>query len=153
MNQKGFTLIEMIIAVAVLTTLSVIAMPNFVHNFQNMRLDNEASELAVCLEHLREKTMHYQAIHNDFTEVGGEVAPKFEFRGNRYVLREGLNVIHSHELPSFIHCSMDKKNVVFYPRGAANPTTITMSSGNRVRYVIIDIAGRVRVSENPPKNW
>ena len=89
-------------------------------------------------------------VHSDFSGVEGEALPKFELNADGYGTRVSGKDIFWYPLPKDVKlvCSSE---VIFRMTGSAQPMTITLQSGNEVRYVIIDVVGRVRVSLAPPE--
>ncbi len=66
MNQKGFTLIELMIVVAIIGILAAIAIPNF----RNYSLRAKRSELPINLKAIKTASVAYQAEYDAFLTLG-----------------------------------------------------------------------------------
>ena len=61
----------------------------------------------------------------------------------------GKEKVSQYTLPKDIKL-ITSNDVNFRMTGDAQPATLTLQSGKEVRYIVIDVVGRVRVSLTPP---
>lgn len=151
-DRRGFALTELLLAVGVLLLVGALALPTVWRVGQAMRLDGEAARLAAAIMKHRETIMSRQAIDSGFPSASGETEPFFTLTATEYFIRIGTARKERHALPAGITMEPGQPTARFLPNGSATPMTIRMSAGGEVRYVIVDVAGRVRVSPDPPKS-
>lgn len=159
MNERGFTLVETIVAVSVIGILSAVAMPMLALGMRTARLDYEAARMATELRYLREMTMNYMPVHSDFEGITVSGATPFmRIKSNGYAINKGTVDIEGHkrELPDFMSCgfvsTVTRAEIKFEHDGTVKPpATVKMTGGDETRYIIVDSVGRVRVSKTPPQ--
>jgi len=149
-RESGFTLIEMMIVIAVLAIMAAIAIPNFMSLLPGMRLNGAARQVMGDLMAARMNAVkqnnefkvffgspsanQYQILdddNNDGTADGGEAITTKNIQDNYYDVTLGSNI-----------------NPTFYPRGTANGNgTITLTSTNSgdSKSVTVIITGRVKI--------
>jgi type IV fimbrial biogenesis protein FimT len=76
-RQRGFTLMELVITIAVLAILTTLAVPSFVQFIQNNRLSSEANELVAALQYGRSEALRrgeevQVCSSSDQTSCGGD---------------------------------------------------------------------------------
>ena len=150
MDEKGFGLLEAALAAMVAGLLAAVAMPRLFFHYQALALDHEAARLAAALSAYREEAVYAAAQRQEFLDAGKYTVPEFRLEKNSYMVIVNGKIRRRHTLPSGIEMNRGRKTVDFYGTGNAEPMTITLRSGTQQRYVIIDLAGRIRVSLAPP---
>ncbi len=150
LDKRGEGVAELLIALLIVSVFAAFAVPRLWGFGTALRLDGEAAQLASELMRYRETVITRQPIHRDFPGAGEEAQPKFELNADGYGTRENGKDVFWHPLPKDIEliCNSD---VDFRMTGDAQPMTIMLQAGKEVRYVIIDVVGRVRVSLTPPQ--
>ncbi|NLZ52781.1 MAG: prepilin-type N-terminal cleavage/methylation domain-containing protein [Thermoanaerobacteraceae bacterium] len=146
-SSKGFTLIEVVLVIAILGLLSIIIVPDLKRTLAKYKLEVAAQELAQNIRLTQQKSI---------TEgVSYKIVLDLNRKDNYQMLlgRRGKLI----KLPSGVYFdwttySEVNKTLVFYPTGAPNRGgTIAIANGEDTLYVIISVAtGRVRIGQTPP---
>jgi len=148
-DSKGFTLVEMMIVVAVMGILAGIAAPNFQTYMAQRRLNGAARQVMTDLMEARMKAVslnqkvkvsfgsnHIYQIWND-TDGNGTVADD-----------EGDDIerdIHPDYYDVTFSASADP---VFQTRGTVSPgSTITLTNSSGSKYVKVALTGRVKIDD------
>lgn len=145
-NQKGFTLIEMIVAIAISATLAGIAIPVYIGMKPSIRLSGAARQI---MGNLMQTRMQSISQNNEFKIF-------FLADNHRYTILDdddGDGDIDSGELTvtQDIH---DKyydvtftwtAEPIFHPRGNASPAAITLTNSSGTKTVAIAMTGRVKM--------
>lgn len=152
MDRRGFSLAEILVTVCVLSLIGAFALPTVWRAGQDVRLEGEAARLAAALMKHRENIMSRQPTHSSFDVASAEATPIFTLTASEYYVQVGTKRQERHPLPSGIALEPEGPTVTFLINGGALPMTIKLRAGGEVRYVIVDVAGRVRVSPDPPKS-
>ena len=149
-DNRGEGLAGLLIALLIVSAFAAFAVPRLWGFGKTLRLDGEAAQLASELMRYREIVITRQSIHKSFPGSGEEAQPIFELNADGYGMQANGKDVFWHPLPKDVKliCSSD---VDFRRTGNAQPMTIMLQSGNEVRYVVIDVVGRVRVSLTPPQ--
>ncbi|MGP1366731.1 MAG: pilus assembly FimT family protein [Schwartzia sp. (in: firmicutes)] len=151
MRERGFSLLEIVLTVGILGTLATFAIPVFARWGGLWQLEYEAARLASEVRYYREVMGTFTHQHPDFLSVSQESTPIFGFSRHEYYLRRGGKLSRRHSLPDGIRLSTSRPELIFSLGGDAVPISFCLQRGMERRYVIIDIAGRVRVSRFPPE--
>ena len=160
LDRRGFGMAELLAVLLFVAVFLSVAVPRLWNVGVVMRLDGEAARLAAKIMEYRETVMTRQHFHSDFLDVASESEPRFDLDRNRYEIWQSSELLYFHDLPAGMELFPmweDGKDPVksngdvhFSRSGNATPMTIKLQSGNEVRYVIVDLVGRVRVSPIPP---
>ena len=150
LDRRGEGLAGLLIALMIVSVLAAFAVPQLWGLGNALRLDGEAAQLASELMRYREIIITRQSVHKSFQGSGEEAQPLFKLKAGGYGMQANGKDIFWHPFPKDVKlfCSSD---VDFRKTGNAQPMTIVLQSGKEVRYVIIDVVGRVRVSLTPPQ--
>lgn len=144
-NQKGLSIIEIIVAVAILATLTGIAMPVYSGMKPSIRLSGATRQIMGDLMWAR-----MQAIsQNNEIKV-------FFLDDHRYKILDddnGNGIVDSGELTltkdmhdEYYDVNFSwTANPIFHPRGNASPATVILTNSNGTRTVTIAITGRVKI--------
>jgi prepilin-type N-terminal cleavage/methylation domain-containing protein len=146
MSRRGFTLLELLVAVALVGVLAAIAVPSFQRQIERWRLGAAARQLVMDLKVARSRAIvggAAQRVH--FTVPGGSYQLERQRPGGAYaavgsatLLPDGVRVVD---------CTAAGDGIGFRPRGHAitfGSVTLRNASGDE-RRVVVDIAGRMRV--------
>jgi len=147
-NSNGYSLIEIVMVIALLGLLSTVAFPNFKRTMSKYKLEVAAYELAQNIRLTQQKS------------ISEGIPCKIVFDLNQ---KNGYQMLSSGrgkfiKLPSGVFFEWTtyyevNKTLSFSPSGAPNQGgTIAIMSGDNTLYVIVSVAtGRVRVARVPPK--
>lgn len=149
LDKRGEGLAGLLVALSIVSVFAAIAVPRLWSFGTALRLDSEAARLATELIRFRETVMTRQPVHRDFRGSGEESPPQFELNADGYGIREDGKDVFWYPLPKDVKLICSSK-VDFRLTGNAQPMTIMLQSGKEVRYVVIDVVGRIRVSLAPP---
>lgn len=138
-NKTGFTLLELIIVVAILGIVSAIAAPNYMNYMAERRLKGAARMVMSDLMAARQKAVSQNinvtvAFTSSYTyTVTGEATA-------RDIRKEYYDVALT-----------ASGNPIFYPRGTAFGTTVTVTSSKTgvSKYVKAASTGRVKIDDTP----
>ncbi len=150
MDEKGFGLLEALLAAMVACLVAAAALPRIVSRHQVLQLEQEATELASALTVFREESIYAAAQRQEFLDASEHQVPVLRFTKTGYTVACNTKIKRRHTVASGIQLIPNRSTAEFYGTGSAQPMTIQLCSGQERRYVIIDVAGRIRVSLTPP---
>ncbi len=144
-DKRGFTLVEMMIVIALLAIIAAIAAPNFQTYMAQRRLNGAARQVMTDLMDARMKavsennqfkvffldTHQYKVLddeNNNGTEDTGETSVTKDIQSDY----PGVTLSAS-------------AHPIFYPRGTAWGTTVTLTNTSGSKSVSVSTAGRVKI--------
>lgn len=147
LNKAGFTLIELMIVIAIIGIVSAIAAPNFRTYMAERRLSGAARMVMSDLMAARQKAVTQ---NNRFSVT---------FSGTQYTILDDDNdngSTDSGEMTEVRNIQTDyydvtipnvTANPVFYPRGTASGTSVTLTSSKtgKSKKVVVALTGRVKI--------
>lgn len=167
--QAGFTLVELMVTIALATVLMLIAIPSFVQFQRNARLSEAVSDFMAAANAARANSMK-QGVNTYLVPLNTVTVPstgaswnsgwqvfadanfdKAYSAGTEDLVSSREAIDSSIAIKTSSGSSLNDKYLLFngsgYPRltnGAFATATIEFSTGDRTRSVIVDLAGRVR---------
>ena len=150
-KKAGFTLVELMIVIAIMAILAGIAAPNFQTYMAQRRLNGAARQVMTDLMAARMKAVSLnQKVKVSFTsdheyEIWNDADGNGTLADN-----EGDDVerdIHPdyHDV-TFFNVSA---NPFFQPRGTAVGSTITLTNSSGSKYVKVALTGRIKIDDTP----
>ena len=145
-KQSGFTLIEMMIVIAVLTIMASIAIPNFMSLLPGMRLNGAARQVMGDLMAARMKAVKL----NKRTKVFFDSSSQYRIcddADNDATVADGEGDVVTRNIQTNYHDVTLTKTAdpVFQARGTATGTTVTVTNPSGSKDVTVAITGRVKV--------
>lgn len=114
-DMHGFTLIELMITLALLTIVVTIAVPNFTFFIQKTRLQSKAEELVGFLQYARSEAVTHRTAATIAVDDDGP-----------WVLSIGSNERRLEHLPAQAQMLADVAAVTYRANGTATPAVITL---------------------------
>ncbi len=155
-RQGGFVLLELIVVVGIMAATGAFILPRAIGSMEDRlnvyRLEQEAQLLAEDARYMEQLAMNYRRVNSTFPAVTADSLPYIEIKSNGYRLRHGDSTIirrRDFEPQDGITMSCNRSKLE-YDANSANNATVTITRNGRKMYVIVDVAGRVRVSQVPP---
>jgi len=119
-KNNGFTFIELVLVILIISSLVALAVPGFRKAFNNMQFEQVSSDISGALNFARANAIFKR------TECRVMIS-----RDKQSFYIEGRsNVYH---MPQGIKINSDKESVSFYPDGRSQSITITLSSSDKIR--------------------
>lgn len=146
-KQSGFTLIEMMVVLAIFAIVAAIAIPNFMSLLPGMRLNGAARQvmgdlMAARMNAVKQNnrfrvffnspgTNQYQILDDDDNDGSADTGEEITTK----------NIQDNYHDVSFSATT----NPIFYPRGTAYGTTVTVTNSSGSKDVKVAITGRVKI--------
>lgn len=135
-HRQGFTLMEMMIGIALIGILTVVAVPNIALFSSGYKLRGAAREVATDLQYAR------------LLAVKENRDIRVDFSSNSYqVVRvSGGTVVKSRSFSSdYSNVTLTNVSITFYSRGNSSANTVTVSIPGRTKNVTVAFTGRVKM--------
>lgn len=148
-NRNGYTLIEVIMVIALLGLLSTIALPDFKKTMTKYKLEVAAYELAQNIRLTQQKSISEGITYKIVFDLNQKNSYQMLSSGRGKLIKLPSGVFFDWTTYSEVN-----KTLSFNPSGAPNQggTIAIVNGDDNTLYVIVSVAtGRVRVSKVPPK--
>ena len=119
-KNNGFTFIELVLVILIISSLAAMAVPGFRKTFNNMQFEQVSSDVSGVLNFARSNAIFKR------TECRVMID-----RDKQYFFVEGASRVYS--MPRDIKIDSDKGSVSFYPDGRAQNITITLNGIDKTR--------------------
>jgi Tfp pilus assembly protein FimT len=144
-GERGATLVELMTVLAVLATGVGLVLPSLGALLPALRLHGAAAEVHAAVHLARGRARATGVMHALVVEPGGRALRVVEDPTGAARTVAGPVALVGGVVASA------NTTIRFSPKGFAVPFgTITVVSEDRVRYVIVNLLGRVRVADAPP---
>ncbi|MFZ2330846.1 MAG: GspH/FimT family protein [Atribacterota bacterium] len=147
-SKNGFTLLELMVVIAIVSTLSVWLFKGIFIAKSNLDLNMAAQQLAATLKECQSCAMY----------TGSDYKVEFYPSINRYRVFCDYNVIKDVQLGNIIlhYTNFTIGRVRFYSLGTPSmggTVTLKTKYGKTLYVIMTPVTARVRISDKPPANW
>ena len=145
-RESGFTLIEMMIVIAVFAIMAMIAIPSFMSWLPGMRLNGAARQVMGDLMAARMKAVKL----NQRTKVFFDNNHQYRIcndADNNTTVGDGEGDVETRDIhPDYSDVAfVSMSDPIFSPRGTATNRTITLQTSSGSKSITISIAGRLKI--------
>ena len=148
-DSKGFTLVEMVIVIAVMAILAAIAVPHFQTYMTQRRLSGAARQVMTDLMAAKMKAVSL----NQDVKVSFGSTHIYQIwndaNGDGTVADDEGDDIERDTHPDYhdVALSMGEiKYIIFYPRGTASNRAVTATNSTGSKTITVSLAGRVKIN-------
>ena len=135
-HPPGFSLVEMLVVIALMGVLLVIAIPNIVQFSSGFKLGGAAREVATDLQYARLLAV----------KENRDIRVDFSTNSYQVVRVSGGTVVKSRSFSTdYSNVTLTNVSITFYSRGNSNANTVTVSIPGRTKNVTVAPTGRVKV--------
>lgn len=133
--RPGFSILELVIALALMGILAAVALPGWSRLLPGYRLDNSARQVQSELHSLKMRA----AAENSGMQLA------FSAGSSQYTIQTDTKVLATKPLPEGI-VIIKAGNVAFSPRGTAGANRVRLrNSAGLCKQIVVSATGRVRV--------
>jgi prepilin-type N-terminal cleavage/methylation domain-containing protein len=144
-NNFGFTLMELMIAIAIVAILSVVAVPNMIEWRNNAQFNSAVRQIKIAIEETRMDAIKANMRSRISFNVGADSfdREKWDLASNAYATPL------THELPpgvTIASSTFTSDELEFSSRGMANNGTLTLQgTAGQTRDIVVTITGSSRI--------
>ncbi|MGB4780501.1 GspH/FimT family pseudopilin [Candidatus Methylomirabilis sp.] len=148
-GQRGFTLVELMVAMAVIGIISVAAIPQFLTFLRAMETRGASQDLATVLQQARELAIARNTNYRVEIEPDNNRLRFVRTSDNVVWTGPGTDAQGYRRLVNQARLTNPTANPTFNPLGAAGGGTITVQNaqGTSALDVVVSSAGRVRIAQ------
>lgn len=153
-NNRGFTLVELMVTIAVLAIIASIAVPSFSENIERQNLDNSSREILVALTEGRSRAVALRStvvVCPDKDSTGTKITPKQCITktiagadGDKFINQNRVVVAN---ISDNINVTSTVPGVVFLPMGNVESTkTFTLCAKGKAKSIQVTPTGAADIS-------
>jgi type II secretory pathway pseudopilin PulG len=147
-RNSGFTLIELVVIVGIISILLVISFKGLLNMKQNMDLNRVAHQLEATLKNCQSKAMY----------TGSYYKIEFHQNLNRYRIFKDFVADRTIQLENIIihNVNFTDNKVGFNKNGSPSmggTVTLKTKNGKKLYVIMTPVTARTRISTTPPENW
>jgi len=151
-KKYGFTLVELMIVLAIMGIVSAIAAPNFINYMADRRLNGAARMVMSDLMAARQKAVSQNNEFKGFFNASNHQYTILDDDDNDGTADTGeATEVRDIQTDYYDVTFSASANPIFYPRGTAFGTTVTLTSSRTgvSKYVKVALTGRVKIDDTP----
>ena len=135
-NDDGFTFLEILVVLAIISVALTMVLPNFINSFQNIESARASKRILRILEKVRAEAI--LKAENQEVSFYGDGRTSFEYQGKSYQYELGVEVILDNQ-------EQEKLVQTFYPDGTAKLERLTFltEKGNYLIYTFNPVTGKI----------
>jgi len=147
-RSNGFTLIELMVVIGIISILLVVSFKGLLNMKQNMDLNRVAHQLEATLKNCQSKAMY----------TGSYYKMDFYTSLNRYRVFCKTDLVQDIQLENInLHyTNFTNHKVYFYKTGVPSmggTVTLKTKNGKTLYVIMTPVTARTRISRTPPENW
>ena len=146
-RESGFTLTEMMVVIAVFVIMASIAIPSFMSLLPGMRVNGAARQVMADLMAARmDSVKHNNEVRVFFNSPGTNQYQILDDDDNDGTADAGEAITTKNIQDNYHDVTFSSTtNPIFYPRGTAYGTTVTVTNSSGSKDVKVAITGRVKI--------
>jgi general secretion pathway protein H len=141
----------LLVVLALISLALALAVPNFKQTLETIRLKSDARQMASLLKLARQEAI---TTAQPRTVVFDTHNARYKINGQSYFyLKNGISFVGITTFTMRVNDVMPACGFSAAGKPSSGGTVTLQNSADRIYIIVNPVAGRVRVSEEPPANW